>query len=263
MVYLKETAMLHALEPLSLPLVFLVANVVMLLFILWHNRRLSAPMEDRPVQIPPQSANLDPSGILGWEFEYARTTASESMQDRHTMTNFYLLIVGVVASGVVTLLTSNVELGGNATLRNIIGTVLLWLLCFVGWFYFLSIIRLRQAWYDSTRAMNRIKDFCIRHTSSIDPNVLRMAFLWQPFTMPHPGKPWTVHFYAAILIGFLSSAAFVAGGFLILMVLNALPPDNLWSGILLVALGFLFFAFHVWLYFAFLALRPAPAAPPR
>jgi len=252
--------MSRALAPLSLPLVFLAANVAVLLFILWHNLRLPAPAEDRPMEIPPQSANLAPSDILGWEFEYARTTASESMQDRHTMTNFYLLTVGVVTSGVVTLLTGEAPLGADTTLRSIIGTVLIWLLCVIGWFYFLSLIRLRQAWYDSIRAMNRIKDFCIRHASSIDPNVLRMAFLWQPSTVPHPGKPWTVYFYAAALIGFLNSIAFVAGGLLILMVLGALPPDNLWSGALLVVMGFLFFAFHIWLYFAFLTPRAAQGA---
>jgi len=61
------------------------------------------------------------------------------------MINFYLLVVGVVASGVVA------ALGQETGLPKAIGTLLLWLLCGIGWLYFLKLIRLRQTWHDSAR----------------------------------------------------------------------------------------------------------------
>ena len=57
-------------------------------------------------------------------------------------------------------------------------------------------------------------------------------------------------FYSATLIAFLDSVAYVAGG--TLLALDA-PGSSLWPALGPLALfGLAFFAFHVWLYFAFL-----------
>jgi hypothetical protein len=132
--------MTRILHPITVSFVFLVANVVILLVILALNRRTGTkPSKPATPDQKPSPGPLDPSNILEWEFEYARTTASEAMQDRHTMINFYLLVAGVMASGVVAVLGQDTELPKAA------GTVLLWLLCGIGWLYFLKIIRFRQA----------------------------------------------------------------------------------------------------------------------
>ena len=243
----------HIFLPICVSFVFLLVNVVILAMILGQNRRTDDnPREQAaaPVQGGRGEKVLSASDILGWEFEYARTTASEAMQDRHTMVNFYLLAAGVVASGVVALL------GRDADLPGATGTVLLWLLCGIGWLYFLKIIRLRQAWHDSARTMNQIKEFYIQHVKEFDPDVLRSAFRWQAQTLPALDKPWTVFFYSGLLIGLLDSVAYVAGGVL-------LNLEAVWSSPLLVLgsltlFGLAFFAFHVWLYFAF--LRPKPCS---
>jgi len=227
---------------------FLVANVLILLAILALNRRDGAKSSQaaKPTQEAQGEKHLHASDILKLEFEYARATASEAMQDRHTMINFYLLVAGVVVSGVVAVL------GRDTGLPKAAGTLLLWLLCGIGWLYFLKLIRLRQAWHDSARAMNQIKDFYIRNAKDFDPAVLRTAFRWQSDTLPPPDKRWTVFFYSAMLIGFLDSVAYVAGGALINLKATLEFP---WlAGVLLVPLGLAFFALHVWLYFAF--LRP-------
>jgi len=236
---------------ISISVGFLIVNVVILLAILALNRRARpGPLPPAaPYSEPPGESNLDPSDILDWEFEYARTTASEAMEQRHTMVNFYLLVAGVAASGVIA------ALGESSNLPKAVGTLLLWLLCGIGWLYFLAIIRLRQAWHDSARAMNQIKEFYFQHAKNLSRDVLRSAFRWQPHTLPAAGKPWTVFFYSAMLIGFLDSAAFVAGGLL----LERGPAGSLTVPVLvpLVLFGLGFFAFHVWLYFAF--LEPGPA----
>jgi hypothetical protein len=227
-------------------LAFLVANVLILLAILALNRRVGARSSGAatPAQGAPGQNLLDVSDILGWEFAYARTTASEAMQDRHTMVNFYLLVAGVVASGVVAVL------GQSPGLPKAAGTVLLWLLCGIGWLYFLKIIRLRQAWHDSARAMNQIKEFYIQHAKAFDPDVLRAAFRWQAHTLPAPDKPWTLFFYSALLIGFLDSVAYLAGGALLDLTATRACPLLVLGPLAL--FGLAFFAFHVWLYFAFL-----------
>ena len=243
--------MLHFLLQIYISLAFLIANVLILLVILVLNRRTGdrPSQQDTPAQESSGQKILDPSNILGWEFEYARTTASEAMQDRHTMINFYLLVTGVIASGVVAVL------GRDTGLPKAAGTILLWLLCGIGWLYFLKLIRLRQAWHGSAQAMNKIKDFYIQHTNHFEPDVLRDAFLWKKETLPPPDKPWTVFFYSAMLIGFLDSVAYVAGG--ALLALDATLSYLLFVLGPLTLFGLVFFAFHLCLYFAFLQPKPA------
>ncbi|MFQ5854617.1 MAG: hypothetical protein ACE5LU_03085 [Anaerolineae bacterium] len=232
--------------------VFLVANVIILLAILALNRRggASSSQTATPAQEGSGENLLDPDLIFEVEFEYAHATAGEAMKDRHTMVNFYLLVVGLVASGVIAVL------GRDTDLPKAAATLLLWLVCAVGWLYFLKIIRLRQAWHDSAQAMNQIKEFYIQHASGFEDGGLRSAFRWQAHTLPAPDKPWTVFFYSAVLIGFLDSVAYVAGG--MLMDLDAALSLPLLVGGLLVLFGLAFFAFHVWLYFAFLKPEPSP-----
>ncbi len=238
--------MIRTLFQIGISFVFLVANVLTLLAILAMNRRAG----DKPSQPPTQTQEtqgkefLDSSDILGWEFEYARVTASEAMQDRHTMVNFYLLVTAVVVSGAVGVLAQNTGLPKD------VGAMLLWLLCGIGWLYFLKITRLRQAWHDSARAMNKIKDFYIQHVKDFKPDELREAFVWKTETLPPPDKPWTVFFYSAVLIAFLNSVAYVAGGALLSLTARRSFPLLVLGPLAL--FGLAFFAFHVWLYFAFL-----------
>ncbi len=242
-------AVIRTLFQIGVSFVFLIANVLILL-VIWKNQQTGSGSgkQDTSAQAGPGQNCLDPTDILKLEFEYARVTASEAMEQRHTMVNFYLLVTGVIASGVVAVL------GQSAGLPRFAGTVLLWLLCGIGWLYFLAIIRLRQAWHGSAQAMNRIKDFYIEHAKDFEPDVLREAFLWKAETLPRSDKPWTVFFYSAILIAFLNSAAYMAGGAL----LNLAAPRYFSLLVLgpLALFGLTFFVFHVWLYFAF--LKPAP-----
>jgi hypothetical protein len=235
--------MMRILFQLCTSFLFLTANVAVLLWILDRNRR-SGAMANGPPDEAEGKGLLQASDILGWEFEYARITASEAMQDRHTMVNFYLLAVGVVASGVVGVI------GQGTGLPKAMGTVLLWLLCGIGALYFLKVIRLRQAWHESARTMNRIKEFYIRHAADFDQKTLRTAFRWQEHTLPPPGKPWTVFFYSATLIALLDSVAYVAGG--ALLGWGAAPGLLLPALAVLTLCGLAYFAFHGWLYFAFL-----------
>jgi hypothetical protein len=228
---------------------FLIASVLVVRVILALNRRPGPepPPPPPPPEEPPLVRPLNSADILSLEFQYARSTASEAMQDRHTMVNFYLLAFGVVATGVLTVLSR------EADLPQSIGTLLLWILTSVGWLYFLKIIRLRQAWHESARAMNQIKEFFIQHDEHFQPEQLRAAFRWQAHTLPSPDKPWTVFFYSAVLISLLDTMAYIVGAALLDLELSpGIPPADL---ALYLVFGIGFLAFHIWLYFAFLKSR--------
>ncbi|MFC1713209.1 hypothetical protein ACFL6S_06060 [Candidatus Poribacteria bacterium] len=227
---------------------FLVIQVAILSVVLRSNRR--SREKDAGKKAPKQEQGtklncLKESDILSLEYEYARTTAAEAMRDRHTMMNYYLLVVGIVSAGVTGIL--KLEHGPKS-----IGTVLLWILCCVGWFYFLKIIRLREAWHDSALAICKIRDFYIEHTGNC---LLGSAFRWRTYTLPPPDKPWTLYFLSAMLIGFLNSVAYVVGGVLILADIAQLGSKWALLAITMMAiLGLALFETHRRLYFAF--LRP-------
>jgi hypothetical protein len=248
--------MANILPPVYISLAFLAVNVVVLLWILALNRRGRAqPMCPQVNDAPlPASRPLDAKDILEWEFDYAKTSATQAMQDRHTMINFYLVAVGIVASGVVTVL------GEDSGFARSTGTALLWLLCGIGWLYFLKLIRLRQAWHESVSTMCQIKEFYFEHVEEFSSEVLRTAFHWQSHTLPSPDRPWTVFFYSGMLIALLDSVAYVVGGALLCLDCTRERPAfvTLWLGIA----GLVLFAFHVWLYFAFLKTRAPIGATP-
>lgn len=236
-------------QQIGFSLGFLFVNVVILLAILYWNR-WSESKGNKKIPAVLESAAprcLDAADILGWEFEYARSTASEAMSDRHTMINYYLLAAGLLATGVLGFLSRDSLIPPEAA------TLLLWLVCGAGWIYFLSIIRLRQAWHESMRAMNQIKDFYIRHAKDLPPEELATAFRWRTHTLPEPEKPWTVFFYSAMLVGFLNTVSYYAGSVLLrIREANGLAPSLL---AILAVFGLAFFCFQVWLYRAFLRDR--------
>ena len=250
---------------IAVSLGFLAVNVMTLSVILKLNQRTgrSCTPVERQAALPAGQRHLSASDILGWEFEYARVTASESMEQRHTMMNFYLLIAGINVTAVVALLGANLRIQAVPDPRTVDvslefaatmpATLLLWLLCGIGWHYFLAIIRLRQAWHDSACAMNQIKAFYVAHAADCEPEELASAFRWHSATLPPPDKPWTVFFYSATLIAFLDGVAYVTGG-LLLCDLGA--PILLPDVALLVLFGLFYFGFHIWLYFAFLQSQP-------
>lgn len=138
--------------------------------------------------------------ILEWEFEYARETAAQAQNDRTTIVNMYLLLVGGVGSLAVALpqlgLTPsfNVPRGAYALLFGLIALV--------GFFTLMKLVRLRQAWHDSVCAMNTIKHFYLQRFPE-----LQDAFRWKMETIPAPGKLWTITFNLALLVVLVDSVA--------------------------------------------------------
>ena len=143
---------------------------------------------------------LKPAEILEWEFTYAQQTAAQAQNDRTTVVNLYLLLVGGVGSAAIAL----PQLGFRSGFDVPHGAyaLLFALLGLIGFFTVVKLVRLRQAWHDSAEAMSQIKDFYLGKFPDLKP-----AFRWKTETIPVPGQPWTISFNLVLLVALVDSTA--------------------------------------------------------
>jgi hypothetical protein len=133
-----------------------------------------------PITPPPQtdarldSADkpLDPNAILTAEFNYIAQTAFQANEDRARVTNFYLI---TLAGFVAAILGMRFE-GLMLPYGYWAFVALFVILALASLLTLLQLVRLRQAWFDSVSAMNRLKDYYARHVG--DPQ-LEEAFAWK------------------------------------------------------------------------------------
>jgi len=184
------------------------------------------------------------SEILLQEFDYVKDTASQAMNDRHTMINYFLLSAGVVITGVGVLVSKEGAVDFRYRDETIVALSLLF--CTVGWIYFMQLVRLRQAWCDSALAMNHIKRVFVKCSG----NKLEMAekiFLWGITTIPKANKPMTVFHLSALLISVLSAAAIALAA---VILLGEKQIGRFWY--VVVVFGLYHLIFQMWMYNALL-----------
>lgn len=145
------------------------------------------------------------SQLLLRDYDYIRDTAKQAMNDRHTMVNYFLLITGASAT-IIAASLKEVDIQ-QGQIKHILAGVAL-IINFVGWIYFMHIVRLRQAWHGSALAMNQIKEFFIQN-GRVPDEIARSAFLWDTKFVPGAGKKSNVFYYSTMLISFISSLAIV------------------------------------------------------
>jgi hypothetical protein len=159
------------------------------------------------------------------------------MDDRHTLVNYFLIIMGAIFSFNFGFLKDSAPPQPyHFTIIQITA-----LMCnFIGWIYFFKIVRLRQAWIESARAMNHIKELFL-HAGGIKDKEAQLIFRWKPTTLPRANKSMTVFHYSAVLLTFFSSVTFS------LSVLAAVQFKNFYLSAGLV--GFYHFIFQNIIYF--------------
>jgi len=187
--------------------------------------------------------------LLLKEYDYIRETASQAMNDRHTIVNFFLLISGAVVSIIGSQLI-------KTDLSNIPPTTVSVLAVFsiflniIGWIYFMHLIRLRQAWWSSAEAMNQVKEFYIQN-GRVPDDIARTAFLWDSRSIPRAGKKSNVFYYSALLVNFVSSSVMLAGSWLLSMN-GGVEGFSIFSGFV----GLYHFLFQMVSYSLFLDYKP-------
>ncbi len=134
--------------------------------------------------------------ILKLEFEYAKDTSIKAQEDRLTLVNFYLGLyaaVGTISFGLK-------DIVGNKLNDYIpLGFLFLTLISYV---FILFMVRLRQAWIESVRIMNKIKNYFFIE----NPHLLNYI-VWTEATIPKAEKFNTLNFFSALLISALGSLA--------------------------------------------------------
>ncbi|MGH2515695.1 MAG: hypothetical protein ACRDHP_08570, partial [Ktedonobacterales bacterium] len=174
---------------------------------------------------------LNLENMLLAEFNYASTTAYQAMEDRARTFNLYLLIFGVLASGLGALYQLGNKLGPNTDLYAI---ALLFASGIMGITFFVTLIRFRQAHRNSSIAMNVIKEYYIKHFQDAYPDV-KDAFVWRMKTLPAGEKLKNAAFMISSTVAMLGSLCFAAAAVVLSEILLgkanpdllALPPNTL------------------------------------
>src|ERR1700686_1195538 len=154
-------------------------------------------------------ATLNIENMLLEEFNYASVTAYQAMEDRARMFNLYLLLVGVIASG----LGAIFQLGKSASVYSgPLSIILLLLAGIVGIAFFMKLIRLRQAYRESVICMNVIKEFYIQQFQQQMPRI-EHAFRWRLKTIPAGERLGSTTFIVCATVALLESVCFAGAAF--------------------------------------------------
>lgn len=186
------------------------------------------------------------SGLLMKDYDYIRDTLSQAMNDRHTMVNYFLIIIGAIVTIISTnLSTESFQDPGTRYFLKILA----YSINFIGWIYFMKVVRLRQSWHGSALAMNQIKEFFIQN-GRVPDDIARSAFLWDTKTVPKAGRKSNVFYYSAVLISLIASLALVFAGFIASPAKTVLEiPTVSWL------IGLYHFVFQMFCYSIFLDYR--------
>ena len=152
--------------------------------------------------------SLKAENMLLEEFNYASLTAYQAMEDRARITSFYYLLLGVLASVLAAIYQFS---EGAHVIPQFIVVTLLVVAAVVSVTFFITIIRLRQAYRESVLCMNVIKEFYIQQFKKQMP-AIEHAFRWRLRTIPLGERIGSVTFmfgYLNALIGSLCLAVAV------------------------------------------------------
>ncbi len=147
-----------------------------------------------------ETSSLDPNDILTAEFGYISQTAFQANEDRARVTNFYLVtLVGFIAA----LLGAQVQ---NLMVPHVYWAfaALFVVLFLASILTLLQLVRLREAWFESVRAMNDIKAY---YQANLPGLKLDTAFRWRSTTVPARYKPWSVGYLLALQVAVLGGAS--------------------------------------------------------
>lgn len=176
-------------------------------------------------------------GILVAEYEYIAQTAFQANEDRARASEFFLISFGTLLAAVLTTQFTDVDTQFLYRLFIILFTVVaLW-----GALTILQLARLRQAWLESVRAMNTIKDAVITQAPRMQD-----YFRWRTQTIPKAYKPWSVGFLLALQVAMVSGIALGSASALIFLVAG--QSELPWFLVILIALLSIL-AYLVFLYY--------------
>lgn len=149
----------------------------------------------------PDPAARDPElarSIIAAEFDYIAQTAFQANEDRARAWQYFFV---TFATLIAALLSTQLD-GIDRRQMYLTFVVIFVLLAVLGFMTIRQLARLRQAWLESARAMNQIKEQLIR-----DDPALAAYFRWTNATLPAPLKLTSFGFLQAVEVALLSGLA--------------------------------------------------------
>jgi ADP-ribose pyrophosphatase len=201
---------------LYLVTIYILIVTLFIVFLQLKYRETPTTLSVPSLQLHPPQGDVTKVGlseILLHEFDYVKETAAQAMNDRLTMLNYFLLSAGVVVAGIGVMVSK--EGGYEFPYRDQSVIALSLIFNVVGWVYFLNQVRLRQAWCESARAMNHIKQVFVMNSAN-PPEKAKAAFRWSVENIPSAAKKMTVFYFSALLISILSAAVIVLASTILL-----------------------------------------------
>ena len=180
-------------------------------------------------------AALDADNLLSSEYEYIAQSAFQANEDRARVSTYYVVTFGTLVAALFSLQIDNDALGN---LHRALVVVFLTLSLF-GLSTLLQLVRLRQAWIESIRALNQIKEFYLGQLPQIG---LAEALRWRTNTIPAPYKPWSIAFLLALQVALLGGVSLGASVYFLGLVL----ANPTWA--LPIFVGLTYTLLQIWLY---------------
>lgn len=143
--------------------------------------------------------SLNPNDILMAEFNYAKETAIQANSDRIRFFEIFTAnLITIVASVMLPYLNLQID-------SKIFSVIFIALFAF-GIITNAIILKTRIAWFNSLKAMNKIKDFYVENNKD-----LIKAFEWSSNSIPRINKPWGISFIQMSCIVILNSISLTLG----------------------------------------------------
>jgi len=189
----------------------------------------------------PAKPKLCADEILKAEFEYIVATATQANEDRSKVASFYFVSVGSLIAAIFSTQLFDPDQNGE-TLQTIYLAffVLFSFLTILGYLTIAQLARLRTAWMDSVKAMNKIKEYYIQNTGEF----LQPAFLWTNDYAPRGYQPGSVANYLAYQVALLSGLIFAASIFFFQLGIE--KTNCLW--LFTISLGIFMFILQLYYY---------------
>lgn len=173
--------------------------------------------------------DLNPDEILKAEFDYAKETSFQANEDRARV---YNLLIANAATIIAAIALPRVEVENS----SLVFSVIFFVIFLFGIVTLVQLARIRVAWVDSVKTMNKIKDFYIDEFPKLEK-----AFRWRTNTIPRANKTWTVAFMTAFNTIVLNSISLTAlllflgtslGIAILLAILTTIIQTYLWFKLL-------------------------------
>ncbi len=162
----------------------------------------------------PVKPKLNTDEILKAEYTYIANTVFQANEDRSRVASFYFVTVGSLVATILSALNST-----NNKSASLAFAALFLVLTVLGTLTLAQLARLRAAWHESAQAMNKIKDFYIKHNKEIEP-----AFKWRTQTLPSTDKPFSIANLMAVEVVLLSAITITTSIYFVLQFFGTIKP---------------------------------------